>query len=420
MANSGFISFLAKLVRKRKQGSVDPSTKLEMGGSCPVHSDEPKGLFDSEEERLAAIEKARQELRAKAEQEDATYDPANDPEVCQLLQSLSIADRSEFFRVREQSIHNRKSDETLSQRELDILTLQAMKHSSSRTAVAPKENGSCNLSYPEIVLLAKLDKKALNSYIAPGYFTYDYHLDLNASIDSFFENGLIAYADFKTCLEGMTVKELKEILEKSGLAISGKKSALVDRIITNCNPAVWEKRIDRRVMLTDVGRELVTKYDVLIVCQNNSGVFSVSLDEAGSMREQYPEWSAYQIIRFVLDNRSKKHLAECDYGLYRNCLFGISETHRFEGNLEKQKHYLLQCCFMDAIGYANGGAVEERLAILAPGLISRLAHIYRDNAFALAEDYQQALKVLPIPRTPDYEMRASNTIREALVEQGCG
>ena len=131
MANSGFVNFLAKLVGKRKQGSVDPSTKPEMGGSCPVHSDEPKGLFDSEEERLAAIEKARQELRAKAEQEDATYDPANDPEVCRLLQSLSIADRSEFFRVREQSIRNRRSDETLSQRELDILTLQAMNRSAA-------------------------------------------------------------------------------------------------------------------------------------------------------------------------------------------------------------------------------------------------------------------------------------------------
>ena len=126
MANGNFVNLLAKLVGKRKRGSIDSFPKPDKGVSHPTYSDEPKGLFDCEEDRLAAIEKARQELRAKAELEDATYDPANDPEVCRLLHSLSIADRSEFFRIREQSIRNRRSDETLSQRELDIFTLQAM------------------------------------------------------------------------------------------------------------------------------------------------------------------------------------------------------------------------------------------------------------------------------------------------------
>lgn len=96
-----------------------------------ANSDKPKGLFDSEEECAAALEKVRQELKLKAEQENRTYDPANDFEVCGLLQSLSEADRSEFFRVREQSMRNRRDDETFSQRDLDILELQAMQRSAA-------------------------------------------------------------------------------------------------------------------------------------------------------------------------------------------------------------------------------------------------------------------------------------------------
>lgn len=276
------------------------------------------------------------------------------------------------------------------------------------------------LSYPEVLLLSKLDGKALNSYIVPGYFTYEYHLDFGQSVDAMFDSGLICYADFKTSLEGMTVKELKCILTESNLPVTGKKSTLVDRIVASCDPSEWEGRIDRRVMVTDAGRELVAKYDVLMVCQNNSGIFSIALEEAGTMREQHPDWSAYEIIRFILGNRSKRDLDNRNYGLYRNCLFGISEAYRLECDREMQKHYLLQCCFMDAIGYVNGGTIEERLAILAPGLISRLAHIYKDAAFTLVEDYQEALKELPIPRIRDNEIRALDDIRDALLEQGCG
>lgn len=272
------------------------------------------------------------------------------------------------------------------------------------------------LSYPEVVLLSKLDGKALNSYIVPGYFTYEYHLDFGQSIDAMFDAGLICYADFKTSLEGMTVKELKCILTESNLSVAGKKSTLVDRIVASCDPSEWEGRIDRRVMVTDAGRELVAKYDVLMVCQNNSGIFSIALEEAGTMREQHPDWSAYDIIRFILGERSKRDLDNRNYGLYRNCLFGISEAYRFEGNVENQKRYIIQCCFLDAIGYANGGTIEERLAGLAPGLISRLAHIYKYETASFAEDYREALKSLPVPRTTEYEIRAFGAIRQAIAE----
>lgn len=440
MGKKGFFQMLGKFMGKQKGVAVTarPKSETQIRHDLPVvNPNKGKGLFDSEEERAAVMAKIRQELANKAKEEDRNYAPATDPEVSKLLQGLTEGERNEFFRVHQKSMQDRRDDETMSQREIDILTLRAMKRSSAYAAVASSNvssirwdemhtfSGKCSrdLTYPEIVLLSKFTgkrAKSVKEFSPAGYFTYDYHLDLNESIKNMFASGLICYADFKTCLECMTVKELKEILTECNLAVGGKKSALVDRIITNCDPVMWESRIDRRVMLTDAGRELVAKYDVLMICQNNSGIFSIGLEEAGTMREQHPDWSAYEIVRFILGERSKRDLDNRNYGLYRNCLFGISEAYRLEGDREMQKHYLLQCCFMDAIGYANGGSIEERLAILAPGLISRLAHIYKDGAFTLVEDYQEALKVLPIPRIRDNEIRALDDIRDALLEQGCG
>lgn len=437
MGKKGFFQMLGKFMGKEKGEVVTARPKAEtqiMHDLPVVNPNKGKGLFDSEEERAAAIERARQELIEKAKKENSSYDPVTDPEVSLLLQRLSQGDRAGFFKARERSIRDRRDDETMSQRDMDILTLRAMQRSTAYGAVVshndtsirwdsmsvPSEGVTRDLTHPEILLLSKFSgkqAKSIKKFSPAGYFTYDYHLDLNESIKTMFASGLICYADFKTCLEAMTVKELKEILADCDLSVGGKKSILVERITENCDSVVWEKRIDRRVTLTDKGRELVAKYDVLMVCQNNSGIFSIALEEAGTMREQHPDWSAYEIIRFILGDRSKRDLDNRNYGLYRNCLFGISEAYRLEGDREMQKHYLLQCCFMDAIGYANGGSIEERLAILAPGLISRLAHIYAHETTSFGEDYQEALKTLPVPRTSEYEIRAFAAIREALAEQ---
>ena len=416
MGKKGIFQMLRKFMGKEK------------GEVVTVHQ-------QSEEDRAAAIDNARRELIESATKENSSYNPATDSEVSMLLQKLSQEDRTEFFRVRERSIQDRRDDETLSQRDIDMLTLRAMQRSTADGAVASHDSEPIrwddmpssseavvrDLTCPEILLLSRFSGekgKSIKTFSPGEYFTHEYHLDLNESIKTMFASGLICYADFETCLKCMTVKELKEILAECNLAVGGKKSVLVDRIVTNCDPVMWESRIDRRVMLTDAGRELVEKYGILSVCQNNSGIFSIGLDEAGAMREQHPEWSGYEIVLFILGERSKRNLENRHCVSYRNCLFRISEAHRLGGNIEMQKHYLLQCCFMDANGYVDDYAVEERLAFLAPGLIAQLAYIYKDSAFTLEEDYQEALKALPVPRTRQQEIRALDDIRAALMERG--
>lgn len=437
MRNNRLFQLLGRLLRKeKKEATTTKPQKAEISKAADlsvVHPDKSQGLFDSEEERTAVIEKIRQDLLQKSKQENSSYDPMDDPEVSQLLQNLSKEDRSEFFRVRERSMRNRRDDETLSQRDLDILNLRAMQRSAAFSAVTLRNEksvdwnsmptpdvGDCRaLSFPEILLLAKINGKSVKKFHVPGYFTHDYNLDLNDSIKTMFSSGFICYADFETCLEAMTVKELQKILAECGLTVGGNKSALIVRILTHCDPALWETRIDKRITLTEKGRKLIDQNDVLIYCQNNSGVFSIKPDEAGALRTSHPDWSMYQIVRFILEKRGEEYLTAQHYGLYRDALYGISQTYRHEGAVEKEKCYLLQCCYMDANGYGNGNRIEKRLAMLTPALIAELARLYRQGKMELDSDYNEALKMLPVPRTSDLESRALEVIKEALLGPDC-
>jgi len=430
MGKKGLLKFWGNMLGKEPSNPKQaPSTTQRK--EMPKVNPKPPSLFDGEEERAAVYEKVRKQLAEEAARENETYDPDNDPEVSKLLQMLSEVERSEFFKVRERSTKSCADDEVLSQRELDILNLKAMVKSAEHRSAnlhnvdsirwdnMPEfnEDKMREFSPAEILLLSKIDGKIVGKFAPPGYFIQDYHLNLNDSIRDMFASGLLCYADLETCLNILTVKELKPILQDYNLPVSGKKSVLIEKLLQNCDSVELERRTDRCVALTSRGKEIAEKYDVLPYCQNNSVFCTITLDEAALLREEHPEWSKYQIVRSVLEDQGKKHLAKKDYGLYRNTLFGISETYRHESNEDLQKHYLLQCCYLDAIGYANGNAIEDRLAILAPGLVAQLRHIYKDDIKPFGEDYQNAVKSLPVPRSMDYEIRAFGMIRQALLEQ---
>ena len=66
-----------------------------------------------------------EEARAK----NRVYDPEHEAEISRRLDALGEPYKSEFYRVREISVKTRQENETISQQELDILTLEAMERS---------------------------------------------------------------------------------------------------------------------------------------------------------------------------------------------------------------------------------------------------------------------------------------------------
>lgn len=91
----------------------------------------------------------------------------------------------------------------------------------------------------------------------PGFWWFEYGIrDIEAALSSLEERGFIRYGTALESISGLTVSELKDILRKFGLVVSGKKDDLIDRICSNISEESLSPFIqERKYVLTDLGKQ---------------------------------------------------------------------------------------------------------------------------------------------------------------------
>lgn len=94
----------------------------------------------------------------------------------------------------------------------------------------------------------------------PSYFSYDYFINNADEIHKgWIDSGILALPKIDEILKYKTVVELKEILRKNNLKVSGKKSELIDRIIENNAFSVdfQNENNDPIYAITEAGRAIL-------------------------------------------------------------------------------------------------------------------------------------------------------------------
>ena len=259
--------------------------------------------------------------------------------------------------------------------------------------------------YPhEILLLHYAPKYYLEENSFPGFWWYKYGVkNVHQGLQSLLARGFLKAGSLDSALQRETVSELKNVLRPRVLKVTGRKSDLVNRLLTEVPEQELKRRFTRYTYeLTESGKEALHRasYIPFIHRQNIEGLDIWSLSE---MVQNNPKLSYRDIIWRYLNERRLLHIREGNYGLYRNCSLAMSEFVWEEGRLNTAFSLLAEVISYDLSGLTNGFEMkyleiyarsyfpyEESTITIPPAIIRRVVE-YRESKEYTNDQLKQKL-----------------------------
>jgi hypothetical protein len=243
---------------------------------------------------------------------------------------------------------------------------------------------SSNGLYPhEILVLNYASKYYTTNNDYQGFWWYRYGVkDIDAILSSLRKRNFLEIGDIKSTLEHKTVENLKNILKKHNLKISGKKVDLIQRLLDKIPSNTLDIECPQRIyQLTDLGKEEINKEDYVLYVHNHP-------------REGLDIWSLNKLVytepRRPYRDKIWTHLNQCgdeyfsngNFGLYRNCRYSMFQFLIEEDRIKEAVEMLAEVVFYDLCGAVNNYSpdtfdiviegffpYEDSTATIAPGII---------------------------------------------------
>lgn len=240
-----------------------------------------------------------------------------------------------------------------------------------------------NLSLEEILMLALTNERDTSNDFFPGYWQYTYNVNPQILFTNLIERGF--YTKEKSLfitLERKTVEELKSILRSHNLKVSGKKQILIERILNELNKEQLNSiELIEVYKINDKAKEILANNEHILFFHNNP--MEISIYEAHDFKNKNPQYSPIEIARHLIGIKSERHIANGDWGLYRNSRFSLAEIETQAQNLEGALVLLFEVCYLGLSGMGNNFnpdfidiyekhffPYEESLNTLAPGIVN--------------------------------------------------
>lgn len=146
-----------------------------------------------------------------------------------------------------------------------------------------------NLTGNDVLILHYINKNSSASELKQTFWKEYYNNDNEKSIQRLIENDYLELKqDEYISLNRLTLDELKNILRKDNLKLSGKKSELIERIIKESSKENYQDYLQLERCITDKGKELI----------NNTG-FILVMHDFRTLTSPTPN----VLYRFYLDNK---------------------------------------------------------------------------------------------------------------------
>lgn len=231
------------------------------------------------------------------------------------------------------------------------------------------------LSIAEILFLDYINGSNLSDDSFPKYWTYEYNINFQQSIEKFFSLDYIQESNYVENMKSSTLKTLKEILKKNELPISGKKEELVKRLLGNVDQDELRSFFDEtKIVLTEKGISIIDKNRIFITNRKKYG-FAIEavkqkLEELEARNMGFSDrdifWSLYNEKQMI--EASQKEWVNFAFTHYHMSLF-LKEEERFKAAL----YQLSSSLYIQLSGMSHQNRVDQiRSLLIGPALINDL------------------------------------------------
>lgn len=344
-------------------------------------------FFDSEEERNAFYQKLRSEQKEEVKKENSIYDPNFEKTIQNRLHNLDQRSIDEFYRIRD----NRKEDEnsSFSNKELDLFLLESLE-SSYKFRMQHKQklknvevittneiDNNIELSPFEIKLLDYINGRSATSIDLPGYFTSEFNLDLNTSINRLTKGGFVRLADLDFTLHKAKVNELKNFLEQNKLKKTGTKDILISRIYDNFdNKEISDYFSERYFCVTKKGNMIIEQNPHIFFAHNYYNQLGIGIKEICEYRKSSNNEDYHQDFIDLIFDRLQNEAKNEQWGPYRNSLYGLSIV------FKDWKEYLIQSAFLMFVCYYDFQGI---LKSFVKQFVLEISNHLKNKVFTLKE-----------------------------------
>lgn len=220
-----------------------------------------------------------------------------------------------------------------------------------------------------------------------GFWSYVYEVDPFDVLNKLISIGfIIKDYDIEANLISSTVADLKEVLKKAGLPMSGTKKVLISRLLNSLSASELQAHFpDDTYVLSETAKRKLGENDHIPFFHNHLSNSNITIFEADQLKKHNPSLNKFQIAYTLLNARKERNKLNNNWGLFRNDIHGISTIQYIEGQYLESLKNLFLVCFYDLSGMDNNFnfdylyifergffPYEKSIYTLAPGIISKI------------------------------------------------
>ncbi|WP_411953580.1 SAP domain-containing protein [Alkalibacillus sp. S2W] len=213
----------------------------------------------------------------------------------------------------------------------------------------------------EVILIEWISGKTYEANM-PGYFEYNYGLQVNRSLNKLIREGYVEEVTPAESLSTLKVPELKEVLKSKQLKVSGKKDNLIERVKENFSTNEISNLVESNILKASTkGEDVLNEYYYIVPAHRNDskdGVYNVANAIRHVKGLNYKpnngdiSWALFQAS-------FSKNIKELKYGLMRNDLHNMAKQLRKEERYSHALFNYFRVFIYDTSGLNNGRGVHH-------------------------------------------------------------